>query len=166
MISVETVEDVLQKMSNMSDAQAEELTTQMSEEQPMVFAYLLAMSENEAFNQNETETFLYIGMVAWQIARAGVKDLKKVTEKELDGIEKANEDLLEKMASDSAGDFVSAAESMVENYPEPELLRYVTTALMEDEDGNTDNPPFREDGLGVAFLHLKIVMDAFVGLPK
>ena len=67
------------------------------------------------------------------------------------------------MASDSAGDFLSAAQSMIESYTEPELLRYVTQALMEDEDGNPDNPPIRDESLGLAFLHLKIVMDAFVG---
>ena len=31
---------------------------------------------------------------------------------------------------------------------------------MEDEDGNPDNPPLREDGLGLAYLNLKIFLDA------
>ncbi len=67
------------------------------------------------------------------------------------------------MASDSSGDFLSASESLVEKYPEPEVLRYITAALMEDEDGNPDNPPIRDENLGQAFLHLKIVLDAFIG---
>ncbi len=70
--------------------------------------------------------------------------------------EKANEVLLEKMASDSSGDFLSAAESIVKKYPEPEVLRYVTEALMEDKEGNPENPPIRDE---------KIVLDAFVGGP-
>lgn len=164
MISADTVDSVVERISTMSTDQAKALVMKMSKEQPMVLAYLLAMSENEAFDQDEGQTFLFIGIAVWQIMKAGVKGLKKISEERINRVEEDNEDLLDKMASDSPGDFVSAAESMVENYPEPELLRYVTTALMEDEDA--DNPPIRSENLGIAFLHLKIVLDAFVGLPK
>ena len=166
MISADTVDSVVERISTMSTDQAKALVMKMSKEQPMVLAYLLAMSENEAFDQDEGQTFLFIGIAVWQIMKAGVKGLKKISEERMNRVEEDNEDLLDKMASDSPGDFVSAAESMVENHPEPELLRYVTAALMEDEDGNTDNPPIRSENLGIAFLHLKIVLDAFVGASK
>ena len=166
MIPPETVTRVWQRMSVMPVEQGPALVKLMSKEQPWVLAYLLATSEDEVFDQDEAEVFLYIGMTIWQIMKAGVKSLKKITDKQLDRAEKDNEDLLEKMASDSAGDFVSAAGSMVENYPEPEVLRYLTAALMEDEEGNPDNPPISVESLGIAFLHLKIVLDAFVGTAK
>jgi len=163
MISAETVTRVLDRMSAMSEEQAQAMVTRMSKEQPAALAYLLATSEDEAFEQDEGQVFFYIGVVVWQIMKLHPNGCNKITETQLDRAVKVNEDLLEKMASDSAGDFLSAAQSMIESYTEPELLRYVTQALMEDEDGNPDNPPIRDESLGLAFLHLKIVMDAFVG---
>ncbi|MEK9135820.1 MAG: hypothetical protein AAB393_01750 [Bacteroidota bacterium] len=163
MISAETVTRVLESMSTMSDAQAQAIVTQMGKRQPEVLAYLLATSENEAFDQDERQVFFYIGMVIWQIMKQHPNGRDRITETQLERAEKANEDLLEKMASDSSGDFSSATQSMIENYPEPEVLRYLTQALMEDEEGNPDNPPIRDENLGLAFLSLKIVLDAFIG---
>jgi hypothetical protein len=163
MISAETVTRVLESMSAMSEEQAQAMTMQMGKEQPMVLAYLLATSEDEVFDQNERQVLFYIGMVISQIMKQRPNGGKRITETQLERAEKANEDLLDKMASDSAGDFLSATHAMIESYPEPELLRYVTEALMEDEDGNPDNPPIRDENLGLAFLNLKIVMDAFIG---
>jgi len=166
MISSEAVARVVKNMSAMTDEQAQAAVTQMSKEQPVILAYLLAASEDKAFDQDESQTFFYVGVVVWQIMKQGSKVPGKITEKQLREAERANEDLLEKMASDSAGDFLSAAQSLVENYPEPEVLRYITQALMEDEDGDPNNPPIRDENLGQAFLHLKIVLGAFIGNLK
>jgi hypothetical protein len=163
MISVETVTRTWERMSALRPDEAQAMVKQMSKEQPVILAYLLAASEHKAFDQDESQTFFYVGLVVWQIVKQELKVPGKITEKQLGKAEKANEDLLEKMASDSAGDFLSAAQSLVENYPEPEVLRYITEALMENEDGDSDNPPIRDENLGQAFLHLKIVLDAFIG---
>ena len=85
-----------------------------------------------------------------------------ITEARLAKAEKVNDDLLEMLGSDSAGDFFRVADSLIADYPEPEVLRYMTEALREDEDGNPDNFPIREEGLRLAHLHLKIFPDALV----
>jgi hypothetical protein len=162
MINAETITKVLKRMNGLSDDQVQTMVVQMSREQPLILAYLLAESENEGFGQYESEVFLYIGMVIYEIMKQQPGGVRKITEKKLDDVERANEDVLEKMSSDSPGDFLSAAESMVENYAEPEVLRYLTRALMEDEYGNPDNPPIQEENLGPAFLYLKILLDAFL----
>jgi hypothetical protein len=87
---------------------------------------------------------------------------RRITEQFLEKAEQANEALLEKMGGDSEGDFLSAAESLALQSDEPEVFRYIVEAIMEDDEGNPENPPFSEDHLGVAFLHLKIVLDAFI----
>ncbi len=163
MISTDVVTQTVQRMSAMQPVEARALVKRMGQEQPVIVAYLLATSENKAFDQDEGQTLFYVGLVITQIMKQGLMEPGKITEKRLMRAEKANEDLLDKMASDSAGDFASAAESLVEKYPEPEVLRYVTEALMEDEEGDPDNPPIRDENLGLAFLHLKVVLDAFVG---
>ena len=62
---------------------------------------------------------------------------------------------------DTDADFVSATQSMLEKYPEPEVFRYVVEAIMEKDDDPAD-PPLRDESRGLAFLYLKIVLDAFV----
>ncbi len=162
MISADTIDLVLEGMSSKTPAQAQALVNRMSKEQPEILAYLLAMSEYEDFNQEETEMFLYIGIVIWQIMKQRPGGCARVREKHLEEVHRANEEVLEKMASDSAGDFVGATVSMVESYPEPEVLRYLTEALMENDEGAPDRVRMRPDNLGYAFLHLKIVMDALM----
>lgn len=163
MISAETVTQTRERLSAATEDQAQEMVTQMSKEQPILLAYLLAVSEHKEFDEEESQVFFYTGVVLWQIMKQGLKGPGKITEKRLRKAEKANEDLLDKMASDSAGDFLSAAQSMLENYAEPEVLRYVTEALMEDEEGDPGNPPIRDENLGLAFLHLKIALDSLIG---
>ncbi len=162
MISGETVENVLERVSSFSASGAQELVNQMAKEQPMVLAYLMAASRNKVFTRDEGETFFFIGMVICQIMKEGGFGARQITEDDMDRAEKANDDLLEKLESDSEGDFIIGADSAIENYPEPEVLRYMTEALMEDEEGDAENSPFSEESLGHAFLYLKIVLDALV----
>ncbi len=166
MISAETVTQTLERLSGADPAQVQAMVDQMGKEQPIILAYLLATGENEAFDKDETETFFHAGVVIWQLIRQSPDGTRRISERGLKKAEKANEALLEKMASDSEGDFLSAADATAVNSPEPEVLRYITQALMEDEKGNPDNPPISEEHLGAAFLHLKIVLDAFIGSQK
>ena len=162
MISAETVDRVLERVSTVSAAGAQQLANQMARDQPMILAYLLAASQNKVFTRDEGETLFFVGMVVSQIMKEGGFGSTKITEEDMDKAEKANDHLLEKLESDSEGDFISGAEATVGNCPEPEVLRYITQALMEDEEGNPDNPPFSEESVGQAFLYLRIVLDAFV----
>lgn len=84
----------------------------------------------------------------------------------MDKAEEANEALLEKMAADSEGDFFGVAETLALHSPEPEVFRFIVESIMEDEDRNPENPPFGEEHIGLAFLHLKVVLDAFIANQK
>ncbi len=69
---------------------------------------------------------------------------------------------MERVAGDSTGVFSSLAETPALDSPEPEIFRYMVEVIMEGEDQNPENPPFGEEHIGAAFLHLKIVIDAFI----
>ena len=166
MISSKTIDRTLEKISAMNEAQTRTFANQMKKEQPYVLVYLLAIGQREEFDDDEVEIFFHIGSVIWQVMRQNQNGTRKVTEQALMKAEKANETILEKMESDSEGDFFSAAEKMAFDYPEPDVFRYIIEALMEDEDGDPDNPPFREETLGIAFLHLKIVLDVFIQIQR
>jgi hypothetical protein len=127
-------------------------------DQPVIMAYLLAVEE-EVYDENEREALFYLGLVVWQIMGQSSRPLRQVTGERLASIEDENYVFLEVLASDTEADFLSATRGMIENYPEPEVLRYIIEAVMEEE---PEDPGFREDVRGLAFIQLKIVLDALV----
>lgn len=163
MISADTVTAVVERMASTSHTDVPLIVNRMTREQPFILAYLLAMSEAATLTRDEGQTLFYIGAVVWQIMNQHPGGCRKVSKRELDKAIKDNEDFLEKLSADSPGDFASAAMLMVENYPEPEVLRYVVEAIMEEEDGES---VISEESLGGVFLHLKIVLDALIGSTK
>jgi hypothetical protein len=161
MISTETVTQTWQRMAETPISTIPQLVEEMNEEQPLILAYLLALDDFH-FNEHEVEIIFYVGMVVWQIMKQSSRRLHKVTRKKLMKAEEANYSFLELLASDTEADFVSATQTMLENYPEPEVLRYIVEAIMEEEDYDPDDSPIRNELRGLAFVHLKIVLDAFV----
>lgn len=166
MISADRVAQTVERMSAMGPAEMGAIANRMQSEQPFVMVYLLAITEREGFTDEESEFFFFVGTVIWQLMRENPNGKREITERILDEADEANEALMEKVAGDSAGDFYSVAETLALDSPEPEVFRYMVETIMEDDEGNPENPPFSQDHLGAAFLHLKIVLDAFVANQK
>ncbi len=162
MISATTIDHVLERMSDQTPEQAQALVLQMSEEQPNVLAFLTVMSEYEGFNRLERQLFCYIGIIIWQILEQRPGGCKSVSNEHLKQIYQANKDFFAKVASDSAGDFVGGLLSMIENYPEPEVLRYVTVVLKDDPQDAPSSMDMRRENLDFAFLHLKTIVDSLI----
>lgn len=161
MISHEAVTETWQRIAQSSVEDAQRYAYQMSVEQPVLQRYLLEL-DDLPFNRNETEIIHYVGLVTWQIMKHGRRPLRGVTVKRLQRAERANGAFLEMLASDTEADFVSATLGMLENYPEPEVLRYIVEAIMEEDEEDPEEIPIRDEYRGLAFLHLKVMLDAMV----
>ena len=161
MISAETVTRIWQQMAQIPAHQAPQLVDHMRTEQPVILVYLLAL-DDFPFDQYEREIIFYMGLVVWQMMKQSKKRLRKVTHKKLRQVQDANDEFLSFLASDTEADFVSATRTMLENYREPEVLGYIIETLMEEEEFDPDNPPIRDEYRGLAFIHLKTVLDAFI----
>ena len=159
MISSEVVTQTWQRMCQAPVHQAPELVEQMKDEQPVALSYLLALEELP-FNEYERELIFYIGMVVWQIMKQSDQQLYKVTRKKMEKAEDANIERLEQLVSGSEGELIESAQHLISTHPEPEVLRYVVEAIMEEDE---EEPGFRDENKGLAFIHLKILLDAFVG---
>jgi hypothetical protein len=144
-------------MSEMPPEQGPKLMQQMSQEQPLILTYLLAVDE-DAFNQDERELLLYVGVVIWKIMSRGETPIPEITEKILDAAEDKNIIILENLQGESDGDFLQVIAAMLENYNQVEVLRYVVEALFEDDEDDVD---IREDNIGLMFIDLKTVIDCF-----
>ena len=166
MISADRVAQTVERMSAMGPAEMEAIANRMQSEQPYIMVYMLAVTQGQEFSDEETETFFFAGAVIWQLMRENPNGKREITERILDEADEANKALMEKVAGDSAGDFYSVAETLALDSPEPEVFRYMVETIMEDEEGNPDEPPFSEEHLGAAFMHLKTVLDAFVAGQK
>ena len=160
-IPVEIVTKTWQRMAQMSVDEARLMAFQFQEEQPVIFGFLAFMDEFP-FNRHEKELVFYIGTVVWQIMKQSKRRLRKVTRRKLEKADKVNYESLEMMMSDSEADFISASMTMLENQPEPEALRYIVETIMDEEEYEPDDLPIRDEYRGLAFIHLKTVLDAFV----
>lgn len=132
-ISYETVTETWQRMADTPIDQAQRLVDQMEQEQPLALVYLLAL-DDYPFAQNEREIIFYIGAVIWQIMKQSQKPLQPVQEETLVRTEETNYKFLELLSEDTEADFMSATRNLIDNYAEPEVLRYLVEALMEDLD--------------------------------
>lgn len=155
-ISADIVESTWQRMAAMSPGEALKLVDRMKEEQPVVMAYLMAV-DHDLFNQEERELLVYLGMVVWQIMSPGNAPLSRVTEKALDKAEESNMKMIESLMEAPEPDFTETTRTMIENYGQPEVLRYVVEALVEA----VENEEVRDENMGIMMLDLKTVIDCF-----
>lgn len=147
----QALEFVNQQLSD--EASSETLMGQMSEQQPLMLAYLMSGDE-EAMEEEEMEYLLYLGTVIWKAFDLAHTGLAEVTEPQLEEIEDKNAELFS-TTGDDTDDLMAAAENMMEGYSQPELLAFVSDALMDDEEG------ISEEAMGEAFFVLKTVIDCF-----
>jgi len=141
----------------MSPQEMPKLINLMSREQPFILTYLMAI-DNAILNQDERELLFYLGVVVWQIMSQGSTPLPKVTQETLDEVEESNTKMLEYLEGESETSFIETVETIVKNYNQPEVLRYVIEALMEESD---EESLIRDEYKGMMMINLKTVIDCF-----
>lgn len=156
-ISSEIVERTWQEMATMSPVNYPKLINQFAKEQPFVLGYLMAV-DNELFNEDERELLFYLGTVVWRIMSQGEKPLPKVTEEMIFAAEDNNFNTLQLLESKDEASVYDTTAEMISSYNQPEVLRYVVEALMEEDEEGVD---IREDNVGMMMIYLKTVIDCF-----
>lgn len=156
-ISSEIVEETYKKIGGMPPQEAPKMVNRMSKQQPLVLAYLMATG-HDILNQDERELLLYLGIVVWQIMNQGTKSLPEITEKILDKTEDSNMKMLEYLDDESESGFIDTLEKIINNYNQPEVLRYVVEALVEEPN---EESMVRDENIGIMMIFLKTVIDSF-----
>lgn len=156
-ISPEIVEKTWQAMSLTPPDEFPKIINQMIAEQPIILTYLMTVGE-DVYNQEEREMMLYLGVVIWKIMSQGEKPLKSISSELLDEIEEENFEHFESIENAPEIDFIDLAASFSSKCEQPEVLRYVIEALMEESETSGE---IQEKNRGITMLYLKIVIDCF-----
>jgi hypothetical protein len=131
-IPYEIVTETWQRMADTPVEQAQVVIDELEQEQPVIMVYLLAL-DDYPFNQTEREIIFYFGAVLWEVMKQGEGSMAMVTEEIVSKVEDENFQFLELLANDTEADFMSATRTLIDSYAEPEVLRYLVEALMEDD---------------------------------
>jgi hypothetical protein len=156
-IPADIVEKIYEEMAEIAPEEVESLVQKMTEEQPVILTFLLAVSE-EFESEEEKEQFFYMGVTIWRIMASGETTLPSVSEKLLEKTENKNLQMLEYLEEESEEDFMETSMKIMEDYNQPEALRYVVETLFEDPH---DENIIKEENMGLFFLYLKTVIDCF-----
>ena len=116
----------------------ERLMDQLSEDQPILFAYLMTMGESD-FNDDEKELMFFLGLVIWQAMLKANPSLKELSETRLEKVQADNVSVLELTTEDPETDLEAAFRAMLSNYNQPNLLEYVIDVLFSPDNGLVDD---------------------------
>lgn len=156
-ISAEIVERTWQEIATMPPANYPKIINQFAKEQPFILGYLMSVDE-EQFNEDERELLFYLGTVVWRMMSQGHKPLQKVTEEMIFEAEDNNFRMLQYLEGEDETEFYDTTAKMLQSYNQPEVLRYVVEALMEEDEQGVN---IREDNVGMMMIYLKTVIDCF-----
>ncbi len=155
-ISAAVVEQTRQRVAQTDPADAPAVTALMNRQQPAVLAYLRDVG-GDFLNEDEQDLLFYIGTVVWQVMRQGERKPRKVNLPALDRAERRSMRRLESVVGKPESAVRLLAESLVQDAPQPEVLRYVLGALMGEHEEGLE---LRDDRIGMMFVYLNAVLEA------
>jgi hypothetical protein len=155
-ISKEVVEKTWKDMAATSLRDAPAIAKRFQKLQPFLSTYLLAVGGDE-LNRDERELLFYLGLVVWKIMAKGDKKLEEVSSEAIEEAEKKNLNMVNYLSEENKDfDFIKTVESIIKEYNQKNVLKYVVEALEEHdpEEGN-----LRDESIGPMFIYLKTVID-------
>ncbi len=168
-LSRKTIEAAMQEVANTPQDDVGYLTDEMLEEQPAILEYLYRLErlpfsyEQEVqFSEAEREYILYIGIVLWRALQQSPRPKHAVTWAELDALVDDFEAFAHDLVRQGNDEIPGAALLMIENHPEPELLRFIVDAIRPRAD-DPKFPPIRQEYRSAAMTVFQIVLTAMVG---
>lgn len=149
-ISWQAIENILDDLDEKSGAEMTEIVKKMSDTQPDLLVYLMAVSEDFA-TEEEKELFFFLGISIWLIFSAETSDLSRISDKTLDRAEQKNEALF-RYLENQEGTFFDFAQEIKQDHNQHNLLDYVLETLFDGESV--------EPNAAIFFIYLKTVIDA------
>ncbi len=157
-ISEEIVEKVWQAAKDWSDDDMGKIVGEMSDDQPLLMAYLVSVGE-ELLNDVEEELLFFFGLLIWKMlmeAENDEKELPEMTEGQLAAAEERNANMMNFFDDSVTPEMRNQLNQILADYNQPNLLNFVVEVVVEAlEDGD-----IRMESYGPMILYLKVIIDA------
>jgi hypothetical protein len=159
MITEEQIEKVLDRMED-SEVTIPEIVKELSQQHPVLHAYITSPQFDEILSQTEREYFHFLVVSLYMIIKEYYPQCLQ-TPLEEEEIGAKEEELWEKWEKQGNKDFNAKLDPFFEETEEEDLLALIEDALMETED-DLITPSGREP----VFIALKTLMDLFLSRKK
>jgi hypothetical protein len=153
-ISIDIVESTWKKAKDITDDEMAGLISKLSDDQPLLMAYLISVGE-QLLDDEEQELLFFYGLLIWDMMSQGKTPLPEMTENGLADAERANADLVAFIEDGPDAVFKNEFQRILETYNQPDLLNFVVEVVTEglqDED-------IRPQSYGPMILYLKVTID-------
>ncbi|MCB0193361.1 MAG: hypothetical protein KDJ65_15550 [Anaerolineae bacterium] len=175
MISYITPKDVSDMMHAVATTPPDDtsyITDQMMKEQPALVEYLFRLDdlpfdleETIEFSESERDYIFYICIVVWKILSQSTRPTPTVTWSDIFSVIDDYEYNFVRLIKEGSGKVAGAALQMIEEHPEPELLRFITDAMRPRAD-DPNFPPIRPEYHAIATMVFQIVLTAMFSNGK
>jgi hypothetical protein len=156
-ISENIVEEVWQAAKEWSDDDMAKVVGDMSDDQPLLMAYLISAGE-KLLNDVEQELMFFFGILLWQMMSKGATDeeeLPEMNEAALAAAEENNARLMGFFDDQASSEMRKQLNEILASYNQPNLLNFVVEVVVEAlEDGDIEMASY-----GPMILYLKVVID-------
>jgi hypothetical protein len=154
-ISGKIIDRTWKRINDATEDEAQRRLDAMAKKQPFAVAYLLAVEET-LMAESERGELILIGLILWEVLSAENPSLRQITMDDLEAAEQANVKFLEDLEAGSEMDHMAGLQNLMATYNQVPLLSAVIEGLMS---GNEEEPEMAGEGIGLALLHLKTVLD-------
>ncbi len=154
-ISSEVVEKVWQEHTEKSFFDIEKDIARLSKEQPALLNYLTSTNA-EAYNTEEQQLVLYLGVATWKMMKQGSGEMKKVTTKDMATAKEKNLQLISYLENELGGDFQSTVETVFNEYHQNNILNLLRKAIFSTDEKKTN---IRSKNKGLMLFDLKTFLD-------
>lgn len=152
-VSDESIDKALEELNQLKEEDANNLMERLSQEQPVMVAYIAAMAENFE-DQEIQDLFLYYFLAIWKAFTIETGNMPQVSEAQMEEADAKNNELLDAM--EAQGENANPENYFLQVNQEP-LVAFITTELMEPD----EELPLDEVAQGAIFSFLNVIIDGF-----
>jgi hypothetical protein len=153
-VPVETVEKTWQEVAGFSPDRAKKEMMKIGNAQPELLAFVTESSKE--MGQEVRELVIYMFVVVYRMFQESHGKIIKISSEEIIKCCEQNEGLLERL--EGADEKILDRIASVQTSRQPDVVKYVVDALMEEDEGE-DALALTEEQKGFLFLLLKTVID-------
>ena len=156
-ITQDTVDRTWQTIAEMDPKNAADAMYDFSEAQPHLLGFVMAFAED--LDTGASELCTYMLYVVYQMfVNSSSKTIPTITDSQVEAQYKATCELLDSLHDVEDDPSDEDIEMEVQN--QPYVYRYVTEALLEEDDDPNDQMEVSEEEFGEIFMMMKTVIDA------